>query len=1333
MKNPNADIDRAIASVIDDVPPERVSNWCAHIQTRQVGVSFLGQQVGLPIGPKEIACTKTGGSIQAQTYRGAAETFVSMNCIGCDLRVPVSDDNICAQLLDDGKAAAARQASADTEQRVATDAARALAEPTSNLETLLAEDPVTDVQIRGLIAGLADPDRQREAAKRLERAAARWPELFSERAAQVMCGMIRDPGCGDLVLAAARHLSRHLPVIRSQVISTASDILRQGWMGALPHEAARTISDALTAHDLVDLAPDVVDALIRYRGALVRPPWLDMMGSGEHGPTAFDEALDVVFEVAPQLALGQIGALLRAPQPHDRAAAANTVARFVEHSDAVEDEVVTILVDGLIAALALSDDDEDADPSVKVALSMCRKAWPTTTTRRILAALPQLPLEASKLAVHSLHINTRHGETQPPAAELIPALNHPGLPLELRAELADTLSDIGHDDPEPLWISFNELLAALVLVADERARVLDARPSGDTKVTTEQFYDLEFQSLRSRTLLQKTQSAVATAALWGGDGGIAALSSMLKATATGVGAHLKVAILEILGEIGEKAPDCAPELVPLVYLHILDLESHSVRGAAVRALAELTRYSRNVLPDDVLLLVAELFNDRYLHPVISGAVGVFERAHVGDRALATRVMRALALLYMAYEKDPAETSLMRSITDAQLNLTQQHSDFLPLTIRSLSLMSKNEYYYTATDVVRDLGYLARWHEEAQAPFVASLIDFYRRFSLEIALEGQYLGPGQSDGEFGTLYELPAHAIREHASPLIDLARDGVSHRNPEFVATLLLACAAPEAKAAFELSAARLPDEGQYEWRRERALAIATLLTAEELVVAGQLDQADDQFWAAEKHCRAGAAPTSRLPFGLGDLPQDPGQFTPWTHLRREWLKLPEKPTEVGPALLALRECIDALPEAVTERDASARSIATALVDGLDKFRQHHVAVRAADPAAQALRAAALARFQDASEEAAALVNEGRIQPAVAEHAAAVLSVAQALGNSASVAAVVAALRRVPLPVPIGDLPTPRSWRTEGSKSRPWREREKPSQPAPSATPMARVSIQVNRVHVAAILDVAARQIYDVEIAIELDEIPVGCSELIVKRVSRLPPTDYHFPEARLPIQPGVTRYTVTGTLRFDYAQSDGSQPIEVKLLVRAVENVSEHDVDLVGTPAIQVRVGDAAAAVPATRPRLHEAASRPVPTGAFPPPLHLSCHRDGARHEVLVDSIPVLLTDQNFVLLLRLVRARLEDGDGWLQIERPGGDGLVEAGFLSAEPDQAINRLRVEFTSAIRPHKPTELIVRSRGQLRLATPGDLVTWDEGRLMAITDQVIAAEARAVFAIRADRS
>jgi len=134
----------------------------------------------------------------------------------------------------------------------------------------------------------------------------------------------------------------------------------------------------------------------------------------------------------------------------------------------------------------------------------------------------------------------------------------------------------------------------------------------------------------------------------------------------------------------------------------------------------------------------------------------------------------------------------------------------------------------------------------------------------------------------------------------------------------------------------------------------------------------------------------------------------------------------------------------------------------------------------------------------------------------------------------------------------------------------------------------------------------------------------------------------------------------------------------------------------------------------------------AFPPPLHLSCERDGERHEVLVDGLPVLLTDQQLALLLRLIRARLTDGDGWLDLERADGGGLIAEGFLS-DADRAINRFRSEFKTACRPHDPKQLFPRAQGKLRLATAPEFVTWNPDALLAIDNAIVAKEALAIIA------
>ena len=200
----------------------------------------------------------------------------------------------------------------------------------------------------------------------------------------------------------------------------------------------------------------------------------------------------------------------------------------------------------------------------------------------------------------------------------------------------------------------------------------------------------------------------------------------------------------------------------------------------------------------------------------------------------------------------------------------------------------------------------------------------------------------------------------------------------------------------------------------------------------------------------------------------------------------------------------------------------------------------------------------------------------------------------------------------------------------------------------------------------------------------------------------------------------MTGTARFDSPQSEASQPVEIKLLLHAAGDDLSAPYELVGFPALRVRV------VSAGVPPALSVCLRSSGADAFPPSVHLSCERDGERHEVLVGRLPVLLTDQQLALFLRLIRARLEDGDGWFDIERADGGGLIAEGFLS-DADRAINRFRSEFKTACHPHDPKQLFPRAQGKLRLATPREFVTWNSDALLAIDNAIVAEEARAITA------
>ena len=93
-------IDQAIQTVVDDAPVIEVTNWCENIQASQATVSMLGEMIDLPIGPKQISCTKVDSHIQGMTYRGAAELFIESNCVDCPYHVLVGSPNIGQEIVD---------------------------------------------------------------------------------------------------------------------------------------------------------------------------------------------------------------------------------------------------------------------------------------------------------------------------------------------------------------------------------------------------------------------------------------------------------------------------------------------------------------------------------------------------------------------------------------------------------------------------------------------------------------------------------------------------------------------------------------------------------------------------------------------------------------------------------------------------------------------------------------------------------------------------------------------------------------------------------------------------------------------------------------------------------------------------------------------------------------------------------------------------------------------------------------------------------------------------------------------------------------------------------
>lgn len=140
--------------------------------------------VGLPIGPKEVSCVKVGGGTGAQTYRMAAESFISSNCVGCPFHAEVAKPNFGREVVDRLQEQKRERETAEQERN----RFREFIVEGVDVEAVLEGDVDSDPKLKTLVSQLVDPANQKKAAQTLESVARDFPGLFTRDVLEVISG-----------------------------------------------------------------------------------------------------------------------------------------------------------------------------------------------------------------------------------------------------------------------------------------------------------------------------------------------------------------------------------------------------------------------------------------------------------------------------------------------------------------------------------------------------------------------------------------------------------------------------------------------------------------------------------------------------------------------------------------------------------------------------------------------------------------------------------------------------------------------------------------------------------------------------------------------------------------------------------------------------------------------------------------------------------------------------------------------------------------------------------------------------------------------------------------
>lgn len=1151
-KTRQRDMDEAIRSAVEDVSVDRIKNWCRHIRTRQVLVSLLGQMMNLPIGPKEVSCTHVDGAWQGMTYRGAAELFIGTNCLTCEFHESVAPDNIGEEIV---ARARAQEAPADTAD-VARDEMQKLVVEGVDVEAVLAGDVESDEHAKTLVGLLGDETRKVDAAAKLLEVARHYPQLISPQLAKIMTGAFTDAKIGANVMKAVALLAEHYP---DELWPCAVDAARSAMSGSRNVDEAAGILDAGLAAGRIE--PDVDLALLLV--SHLDPPvdtLADRMGGASRRRSLVGQAYVRLARMSYEAAAHAAGRMLVGNESWLRATGAGAVNHLLEVAPS---QACVEFVEPLLTGLAMIDEDGDAGGSLMAALAACIGTCPQAVSGRIFEKLPGLDADVGSAVLRSFTFDEAvEGKEIPWVGGFISLLTDTRLDEELRLDISNDIESLAHRHPTALWPHFEVMLGVLAQVGAEVDAVRSGRPRDDDVVTPQQFWEYEARLTSTYGIARRMNEAVAWVALSHPDQAIRDIDGLLKRTDSKVGASLKAGLIMSLGRMGQYGKTFAPSIIPIVYPHLVDPVSPHVRAAAAEACADLVSWNRDILPEDVLVVVAGLLRDEYLQPVVGRAVRVFERARIADIGLAWYVLRSLAILFHLYGDEPTHTDLARPISWSIANLARQHEQLVPVAATVLREMCRSTYFYTAKDVVHEFGRFVRGRPEYQDHYVDSLIDYYARFRLLIRLRGSQYMDGYDDDAFENLYELEPAVVRSSSEKLMRFARESGSDRNLRHVAALLVTLGLnAEAAETFEALADALPDEPRVDWQRHKYRGLASALKAEAALARGCVGGASEHLKEASDLVAEGRAPKRKLPFGLGEADEDTQFYEEWLDLRQRWLDIAVEADGLERVAESLADQVQALDRyRLSERESHIVALASDVLRAVSFVGRWWKQVLAGDLTSNAARDAAVAHLAEAVKNAAALGN-GDLLGRLTVLRDRIL----ALGPTSGIEVVVESVRSLPLPFPRHGLPVPREWRGRQLRAEP-DEAAETSEAVRPVVAVARVLIDGH--DAPDIVTLVAKRLYDIEVEIQVANAPEEAITLDLRPVSSLREDDYLFPRQTIPLEPAKATYRLAGQMMFSYPQSEGSTPVSVKLLADFGSGETERtQVELFGQRELRIRV----------------------------------------------------------------------------------------------------------------------------------------------------------------------
>jgi hypothetical protein len=813
----------------------RIEKWCNHLKIRQTSGGLLGQMMKLPIGMMAIDCPHAkGSSIQAMQLRQVAASFVLGNCRGCPHHEELNADNLGREILRAADTVVAEEKAEAV--RLSESATKLRSMVRGDLSIALKTAPTTEQSVLECVARLDDPKQATEAAELLVQAAALAPEFFTDLACTVIAEHFSDIRCSTECVEALRTLGEK----RGGILPVALTAARRCLESAHCNDAVLDLlANDYGAGGELPSVPSVA-RIIRLHG-------YDRSSSRIHAPPVANDgqtrALLAIGRRDPERLVLALNRILEEPNPHIRISAPVAIGVLLDELPAIGPGLL-----GKLAASLRMDDSEHGEASADVhandALAHIFTYYPTETRAALEGASAFATDEVQELLVGPYNrlargdfkdlppgpACDRHEKALVAAMDaLMPFITDASRPLEAREKAAETVSYYGWEHPTVVLDRLDSVLGALALIITEHQDFIAKNPGGDPEFKGyPRRENLKYEHI-ARLLREAVDRVIAKDAARV----FRAVSEMMRTLSSANPSQelLKWHLVELFERL-VRDQTLGPQVIPPLYLALMDVQSVMVRARALQVIADILPRHEALIPDNMREMVIIYLRDTYVG-IHQGAAKVMGGLTPATREQASEILGLLMAQYLVYARDKKDHRNLASVTQSIVRVCRHYPEFFPRYALPLLLKQADSTEEDAArDALEELKAPARQTPLFEARYVKDVLGYFRRFMAEH--DDWEHNPGRR--LFRSLFECSRASIvanEKEFEAMVGTVAKAAGYDALQFVPVLLHhECYEAAGRCAALIAAAQTPGQRE-QWIRDQALLLQAAANAEASVRLG--------------------------------------------------------------------------------------------------------------------------------------------------------------------------------------------------------------------------------------------------------------------------------------------------------------------------------------------------------------------------------------------------------------------------------------------------------------------------------------------------------------------